>query len=62
MWYVDNFSLALDMKILFLTILRIILRKDVVVDQDVREIDDLGLHHEPGDLTPHIRTVERMRP
>lgn len=43
-WYVDNSSISLDLKIILLTIRNIFRRDGVVVDQDVHEIDDLGLY------------------
>ena len=43
-WYVDHLSLLLDLKILFLTLKKIMKKEGVIVDQDVREIDDLGLY------------------
>jgi lipopolysaccharide/colanic/teichoic acid biosynthesis glycosyltransferase len=42
-WYVDNWSLLLDMKILTLTVLDVFARKDVIPGQDVDDVDDLGL-------------------
>lgn len=56
-WYVDNRSLLLDLRILLLT-LRLVLFKPQIapLDQNMDEIDDLGLHpdahqgasHRPG--------------
>ena len=43
-WYVDHCSFLLDIKILIITIFMIFKRDGVVVDQDVHEIDDLGLY------------------
>ena len=43
-WYVDNASLFFDIKILLLTIKRVLNRKGVIADQDVHEIDDIGLY------------------
>lgn len=42
-WYVDNQSLLLDLKILFLTFYRVLQREGVKSGQDVQEVDDLGL-------------------
>lgn len=42
-WYVDNVSLATDLKILFLTIQKIIKRSDIGVGAgNMAEVDDLG--------------------
>lgn len=40
-WYVDNQSLGLDLKILLLTVLRVVQRDGVKVTQSVEEVDDL---------------------
>lgn len=42
-WYVDNWSFFLDMKIIFLTLFKVLSSEGVKSGQDVREIDDLGL-------------------
>lgn len=42
-WYVDHQSFWLDLKILWLTLLRL-LGTGVRSGQDVRTVDDLGLH------------------
>ena len=42
-WYIDNYSIWLDIKILFKTVYDVFKRSDIVVGQDVDEIDDLGL-------------------
>jgi len=42
-WYVDHWSFWLDIKILFMTIARVLGSKGVKSGQDVREVDDLGL-------------------
>jgi lipopolysaccharide/colanic/teichoic acid biosynthesis glycosyltransferase len=42
-WYVDNWSLWLDIKILFKTVLDVFFTRGVVPGQDVDEVDDLGL-------------------
>lgn len=42
-WYVDHLSFGLDIKILWLTVLNVVKRKDVGEGTgDMREIDDLG--------------------
>lgn len=43
-WYVRNRSLALDLKILFLTGIQVIKRSGVRPGQDVRDVDDVGLN------------------
>ena len=43
LWYVDNWSVWLDIKIIFKTVYDVFKRSDIVVGQDVDEIDDLGL-------------------
>lgn len=42
-FYVDNFSLWLDAKILLLTLPRVMMSKGVISGQDVNEVDDLKL-------------------
>lgn len=42
-WYVDNWSLALDLKILVRTITEVFRSEGVVVGQDVDDVDDLGM-------------------
>ena len=41
--YVDNIRLGLDLKIVVLTIASVLRAQGVILGQDVREIDDLGL-------------------
>lgn len=43
-WYVNNFSFLVDLNILLLTMRLVIKRQGVIADQDVHEIDDLGLY------------------
>jgi sugar transferase EpsL len=43
-WYVDNISLRLDLKIIASTLTQVMHRSGVRVDQGVAEIDDVGLH------------------
>jgi sugar transferase EpsL len=43
-WYVDNRSLWLDLKILAITALKVVLRDGARTDQVVSEIDDIGLY------------------
>jgi sugar transferase EpsL len=42
-WYVDNWSLALDLKILLMTVRDVFAAKDVLPGQTMDEVDDLGL-------------------
>lgn len=42
-WYVDNWSLALDIKILILTVKRVFGSHGVICGQNVDDVDDLGL-------------------
>lgn len=42
-WYVDHWSMVLDLKILFRTFYDVFRRSDVVVGQNVDDVDDLGL-------------------
>lgn len=46
LWYVDNFSLWLDLKILLMTLRQIFRGEGVIADQDVREVDDLGIYED----------------
>jgi lipopolysaccharide/colanic/teichoic acid biosynthesis glycosyltransferase len=48
LWYVDNWSLWLDVKILARTVLNVICSNGVRLGQPLAEIDDIGLH-------PHTR-------
>jgi len=43
-WYVDHQSFSLDLKILWLTLMKIFRGSGVHSGQDVRTVDDLGLH------------------
>lgn len=43
-WYVDNVSLTLDLKILLRTVRRVATADDVISGQDIRDVDDLGLY------------------
>lgn len=42
-WYVDNWNFFLDIKILLMTFLMVIRRKNVNSGYDYKEVDDLGL-------------------
>lgn len=42
-WYVDNWSLWLDVKILAMTLMRVLRSEGVIPGQSVDEVDDLGL-------------------
>ncbi len=42
-WYVDHLSFGLDLTIMALTIVGVLARDGVISDQDVREVDDIGL-------------------
>lgn len=44
-WYIDNLSLYLDIKILILTALQVVRCRGVHTTQDVNDIDDLALWH-----------------
>jgi lipopolysaccharide/colanic/teichoic acid biosynthesis glycosyltransferase len=50
-WYVDNGSFWLDMKILLMTLGKTVRRSDVILGQDVKDVDDLGLS-KPKDEAP----------
>ncbi len=43
LWYLDNWSMALDVRILVRTVTDVFRREGVVVGQDVDDVDDLGL-------------------
>ena len=43
-WYVDNRSLALDLKILGLTVLKVLTMRGAQPAQSDAEVDDVGLH------------------
>lgn len=49
LYYIDNLSFVLDLKILVLTALRVLLQKDIRSDQDIAEIDDIGLAKDLND-------------
>lgn len=42
-WYVDHWSLALDFKILIMTVARVLRRRGIGNDADFTQIDDVGL-------------------
>lgn len=42
-WYVDNMSFVLDIRILFLTIMKVLKRDGVNTGQSIDEVDDVGL-------------------
>lgn len=46
LWYIDNRSLGLDLKILFLSVWNVLTAQGVKLGQDVEEVDDLGLSKE----------------
>jgi lipopolysaccharide/colanic/teichoic acid biosynthesis glycosyltransferase len=52
-WYIDHWSLWLDLKILFLTIPRVLGLSGVVDEQRLDALDDIGL---TVDLGGHSRT------
>lgn len=44
-WYVDHRSLVLDVKILWLTLVRVLTKPKIApLDQAISEVDDIGLH------------------
>jgi lipopolysaccharide/colanic/teichoic acid biosynthesis glycosyltransferase len=43
-WYVDNWSLALDVKILALTVVNVFRSSGVIPGQNVDDVDDLGFN------------------
>lgn len=42
-WYVENLSLAVDLRILASTVLQVFQSRGVILGQDVAEVDDIGL-------------------
>jgi lipopolysaccharide/colanic/teichoic acid biosynthesis glycosyltransferase len=46
-WYVDHWSLWLDVKILGKTVLNVLRAEGVKLDQKAEEVDDLGLYTHP---------------
>ena len=49
LWYVDHWSFALDLRILWKTLLMILFQPRIApIDQSMDEVDDLGLHHASG--------------
>ena len=69
-WYVDHQSLSLDLRILWMTLTKMLGGSGVQLGQDVRSVDDLGLHpvtHKREGLhdepwrcrTPRTRTQRR---
>lgn len=47
-WYVDHCCLWLDLRILALTVVKVLREEGVIADQDVSEIDDCGLWRDEG--------------
>lgn len=43
-WYIDNWSLRLDAKILLLTVLKVFRSDGVITGQDVLDVDDVGFN------------------
>lgn len=43
-WYIEHWSFWLDLKILFLTAMRVLRKEGVIPGQDVADVDDLGLY------------------
>jgi sugar transferase EpsL len=43
-WYVDHRCLTLDLKIMLFTLSKVLTGDGVRLGQDIREVDDLGLH------------------
>jgi len=43
-WYVDNISLILDIKIFFLTLKNVVSSRGVKPTQNVKDVDDLGFN------------------
>jgi len=43
-WYVDNVSFILDIKIFLLTIIKVLFSDGVIPGQDVMDVDDLGFN------------------
>jgi lipopolysaccharide/colanic/teichoic acid biosynthesis glycosyltransferase len=54
-WYVDHWSLALDLKILFMTASRVLLRKNIGLGADYALLDDVGLLLPQGEPAPPVR-------
>jgi lipopolysaccharide/colanic/teichoic acid biosynthesis glycosyltransferase len=57
-WYVENRSLALDTKIMLLTLIRLARRSGVAAAQDLGHVDDRGF----SQLTAEARTRTFTRP
>lgn len=49
LWYVDNWRLGLDLKILAMTFARVLARRNVGVDADYTLLDDVGLMQAGGE-------------
>lgn len=43
-WYIDNWSLLLDLRILAMTVRKVFRREGVITGQDVLDVDDLGFN------------------
>ncbi len=54
-WYIDNLTFILDFKILIFTVIDVFRSKGVVVDQDVHEIDDIGLYGKNNIIENQLR-------
>jgi hypothetical protein len=57
-WYVDNWSLWLDLKIIALTALRVVRSSGVRLEQSLDEVDDLGLHPESKKAKERARLAQ----
>src|SRR5438477_5540065 len=60
-WYVDHWSLGLDLKILAMTILAVAGSRGVRLDQPLEEVDDVGLHPDTRRAAATIARLEAKR-
>lgn len=49
-WYIDNWSLLLDLRILAMTAVRVFRREGVITGQDISDVDDLGFNRDDDHL------------
>ncbi|MBE0447472.1 MAG: sugar transferase [Actinobacteria bacterium] len=54
-WYVKNWCLPLDLKILLMTIPNVLKSSGVILGQDVNEVDDLGLSQGYGSVSGYSK-------
>ncbi len=61
-WYVDHWSLALDLKILGRTVLAVMRASRVRLEAPLEEVDDVGLHPDTREGGPMVSVPRKLNP